>query len=199
MEFLKETLGEELYTQFAEKMNGSKIKLADISGGEYVGRDKFNSLEIERNGIAEQLSAANAEIKKFQDLDIDSVKAAAADWETKFNKAQEDAAAQITDMEYSAALKDALAGVKFTSNYAAQGVHAEIKAKKLPRENGKIIGIDDALKSIREAMPDAFAPEKAPASVIPGVAGNTQMTPPTSRETALQAAQAAMGITTPKG
>jgi len=111
------------------------------------------------------LADANAEIKKFQDLDIDGVKAAAADWESKYNKAQEESAAKIADMEYEAVLKDNLSGIKFTSAYAAQGIHAEIKAKKLPNENGKIVGIDDVLKAMRESQPDAFAPDKPPASL----------------------------------
>ena len=50
MEFLKETLGDELYTQVSEKMKDSKIKLADLSGGAYVGKDKFDALSAERPG-----------------------------------------------------------------------------------------------------------------------------------------------------
>ena len=47
MEFLKEILGEELYAQFAEKLNAyngdaankdKQIKLANLGGGEYEGQ-----------------------------------------------------------------------------------------------------------------------------------------------------------------
>jgi len=135
------------------------------------GKLMTSSLE-KGNKLAEQLkksqednAAANSEIKKFQDLDIDGVKAAAADWETKYNAAQAENAAKIADMEYDAVLKDSLSGIKFTSVYAAQGIHAEIKAKKLPSENGKIVGLDDVLTAMRETQPDAFAPDKPPASL----------------------------------
>lgn len=200
MEFLKESLGEELYGQVAEKLKDSKIKLADISGGAYVGKDKFSALETEKNGLTEQLKEANKQIEAFKGMDIDGVKAAAADWEAKYNKAQEESAAKIADMEYSAALKDALSGEKFSSVYARDGVIAEIRGRKLPLQGGKIMGLDDAIKAVREAQPDAFAQQQQQSPPkLRGAGMGPGGKPPeslTEKEAALAAAQKAMNIKT---
>ena len=54
MEFLKEILGEELYSQVESKINEyngadanreKQIKLANLGSGEYVGKGKFDSLK----------------------------------------------------------------------------------------------------------------------------------------------------------
>ena len=80
MEFLKEVLGADLYTQFAEKLNAyngneankdKQIKLANLGGGEYVGKNKHDS-EIEKlnnllAGKTSELDTANsliADLKK---------------------------------------------------------------------------------------------------------------------------------------
>ena len=46
MEFLQEILGEELYARVAEKLAGSGVKLADLSGGAYVSRKKFDAQRL---------------------------------------------------------------------------------------------------------------------------------------------------------
>ena len=176
MEFLKDVLGEELYGQVAEKLKDGKIKLADLSGGAYVGKDKFDALKAAHDGIAGQLTEANKQIQQFAAMDIDGIKRAADDWKSKAEKAEKDAAARIMEMERDAALKNALAGEKFTSDYAQKGVFDEIKAKNLAFENGSFIGITDVIKSIRETQPAAFAPEKTPAKAVTGITGGTPIT-----------------------
>ena len=76
MEFLKEILGEELYAQFAEKLNAyngdaankdKQIKLANLGGGEYVGKGKYDALQAMLDGKETELTTANgliADLKK---------------------------------------------------------------------------------------------------------------------------------------
>ena len=198
MDFLKEHLGEELYGQVSEKLKDTKIKLADISTGTYVSKDKFTTLETEKNNLTAQLTEANKEIEGFKSLDIEGVKKAAAEWETKYNKAQEESAAKIQDMEYTSVLKDSLSGEKFSSVYARDGVMNELRSKKLPLENGKIMGLDDALKAIKEAQPTAWTTEEqSPPPNLKGAGMGTGGSPPvlpTEKAEALAAAQKAMGV-----
>jgi predicted nucleic acid-binding Zn-ribbon protein len=146
------------------------------------------------------LEAANKEIEGFKGLDIEGVKKAAEDWESKYNKLQEDSAVKIADMEYSSVLKDSLANEKFSSTYARDGIMAEIRAKNLPIENGQIMGLSDMLKTIREAQPTAWAAEEqtqTPNLTGAGMGkGGTPNALPSEKEAALAEVQKAMGIKT---
>ncbi len=76
MDFLKEVLGEELFKQFTEKVNSyngnevnkdKQVKLANLSEGGYVSKDKYSALETSLNGKQTELDTANgliAELKK---------------------------------------------------------------------------------------------------------------------------------------
>lgn len=76
MEFLKAILGEELFKQFAEKLNAyngdeankdKQIKLANLGGGEYVGKGKYDALQALLDGKTAELDTANgliADLKK---------------------------------------------------------------------------------------------------------------------------------------
>lgn len=76
MEFLKEILGDELFKQFAEKVNAyngdeankdKQIKLANLTSGEYVGKGKHDALQALFDGQKTELEQANgliAELKK---------------------------------------------------------------------------------------------------------------------------------------
>lgn len=76
MEFLKEILGEELFEQFKTAINSwngneankdKLVKLANLSGGEYVGKGKFDAFQEQLTGKQSELDTANgliAELKK---------------------------------------------------------------------------------------------------------------------------------------
>lgn len=171
MEFLKETLGEELYTQVSEKLKGSKIKLADLSGGAYVGKEKFDTtvadLKNQLTAANEAVTAANAEIESYKGMDIEGIKKAAAEWEQKATqfkadaeKAQQEAADKIAAMEYDNAINSYITPLKFSSEYAKRGFVEDFKAKGFKLEDGKFLGADDYVKSVREKDPGTFAPEE---------------------------------------
>ena len=59
MEFLKEILGEELFTQFESKINeyngneankDKQVKIGNLGSGEYVGKGKYDALQEALNG-----------------------------------------------------------------------------------------------------------------------------------------------------
>ena len=156
--------------------------------------------ETEAGGLKQQLKDANKAIADFKGLDVDGIQKAADDWKAKFEQSEKEYAARIADMEYDSTLKDALSAYKFTSDYAKQGVHAEVKSKGLKLDNGAIMGLDDAIKAIKESKPDAFAPEeedkpKPPhGAVYAGRVGGNPAPLPTEKEAMLAAAKAAMKI-----
>lgn len=75
MDFLKEILGEELYAQFAEKINAhngneankdKQIKIANLGGGEYVSKAKHDALQTLFDSKDQELTAANGLINGFK-------------------------------------------------------------------------------------------------------------------------------------
>ena len=76
MNFLKEILGEELYSQVESKVNeyngneankDKQIKIGNLGTGEYVGKGKYDALQELVNGKETELKSANdliAELKK---------------------------------------------------------------------------------------------------------------------------------------
>jgi hypothetical protein len=76
MDFLKELLGEELYSQFESKINehngneankDKQIKIGNLGSGEYVGKGKYEALNELLKGKEAELTTANgliAELKK---------------------------------------------------------------------------------------------------------------------------------------
>lgn len=117
------------------------------------------SLTTERDGLRTQLGDANATIQSYKDMDIDGIKARAGEWETKYNTDTQALRDQLDAANYGFAVKDAANGYKFSSEAAKKAFCADLIEKKLPMQDGKLLGLADFIKGYKEADPDAFAPE----------------------------------------
>lgn len=130
------------------------------------GRDveaKNNSitqLQTERDGLKGQLEAASAEIKSYKDLDVEGIKAKAAEFESKYNTETQALREQLEAANYGFAVKDAIAPYKFSSESARKAFVADLTAKKLPLQEGKLLGLEDFHKQYAEADPGAFVTEE---------------------------------------
>lgn len=122
--------------------------------------DKLSSEHAEEvDNLREQLTAANNQIKEFQSMNIDEIKASAAAWQEKYAASEKAWNEKLAGLKYEAAAKDAIADIKFSSNSAKRAFLIDLQAKKLPLENDKLTGFSDFLNSYKESDPDAFAPE----------------------------------------
>lgn len=128
-------------------------------------KQQITTLTTERDAARTQLGDAN---KKLEGYD--------PEWKTKAEKAENDAKAQVAAMQQDFAAQTAAAGVKFSSESAKRAFLSDLKAKKLPLQDGKLLGFEDYLKSYRESDPDAFAPEKAAPTITVGSKGQTPAT-----------------------
>ena len=170
MEFLKEILGEELYSQTKEKVDSynnehkdKPVKLVNLSEGNYVSKEKFDSKETELTNLKTQIEDANNEIQSYKDMDIDSIKKSAADWETKYNdlvKAQDDAKKESIRAERTNAFFN---DVKFASESAKAGVIAEFNKKdfKYDEESNKFLGASEWLEDLKTKDTGAFLSDVA--------------------------------------
>ena len=75
MKFLKEILGEELFTQFESKINeyngneankDKQVKIGNLGSGEYVGKGKYDALNDLLKGKETELTTANGLIEQLE-------------------------------------------------------------------------------------------------------------------------------------
>lgn len=126
-----------------------------------------------RDNIQTQYDTAKSTLEGFEGKDFDAItkerdewktkaETAEKEWQTKLANSEKDYAAKIEERDFNDALVKALAGEKFTSDFARTGIISMIKEKGLKREGEKILGLDDYMNELRESQKDAFAPTDAP-------------------------------------
>lgn len=149
-------------------VNENYKTLADY---EKQGR-KLDTVTQERDTYKSQYDTAKTTLEGFEGKDFDAitkerdewkVKAESAEneWKAKLAESEKDYAAKIEERDFNDALVKALAGEKFTSDFARTGIISMIKEKGLKREGEKILGLDDYMNELRESQKDAFAPTDA--------------------------------------
>lgn len=127
------------------------IKIADLSGGGYVAKDKFDAKETELKGIRKQLDDANTQIKSFEDQDVDGIKQKVADWEAKYSTDTQALKDQMAAQNRSHAEDMFLAGYKFTSKAARKGVLDELRSKQFQLDDkGTFLGAKEFMSSLME-------------------------------------------------
>lgn len=135
-----------------------------------IGKQKkaAEAAETERDTLKTQLDEANKAIKSFEGLDVEGIKAKAAEWEEKYNTDTQKLRDELTEKEYGYTLNGAAAGLKFSSESARRAFVADLMAKKLPLQDGKLLGFEDIVKTYKEKDPAAFAAEGEPIQIITG-------------------------------
>lgn len=171
MEFLKEVLGEDLYSQVEskisshnsdEKNKNNQIKIANIGAGNYVEKEKLDKKITELDGVKQQLTDANATIKSYEDMDIEGIKKSAKDWEDKHKKDTEELQAKLAKKDYDHIVEKKVDGLKFSSTSAKKAFTTDLIAKELKLENDNLLGFEDFVKEYKESDPGAFEAEEDP-------------------------------------
>ena len=166
---LKELLGEELFAQvdarIQEHNSGitdktKQVRFADLSEGNYVSKEKYDSRMTELSGVRQQLTDANTTIQSYKDMDIDGIKKSASDWEAKYNTDTAALNTRIENLQKESAAKEFLSGKGFKSNLAKKAALSGMM--ELEFKDGKFAGADDYLKRLKEEDPDSFVQEPDP-------------------------------------
>lgn len=134
--------------------------------------EKYKALaetkEAELKQVKQQLEEANAQIEKFKDMDIESIKAAAEDYKQKYEKAKEEAQKEIEQIKFNYAIEKALTEAKARN---VKAVKALLDLDNLKLTDDKILGLDEQLEKIKEENDFLFEvekKEKVPTIVRPG-------------------------------
>ncbi|MEG2020641.1 MAG: phage scaffolding protein [Oscillospiraceae bacterium] len=125
--------------------------------------EKYKTLsetaEEKATDLERQLDDASTAISGFKALDIDSIKQKAADWETKYTADTAALQKQIADKDYSYAVREAVNGIKFSSESAKKAFVADASAAQLAIKDGKLLGFDDFKAKYAETDAAAFVSE----------------------------------------
>jgi len=182
MEFLKEVLGEDLFKQFVEKMNAfngneankdKQVKLANLTEGGYVSKDKYSALETSLTGKQTELDTANgliAELKKGTKGNEELQSKI-----TEYNTKVEDLQKQLAETKLKSAIKVALLSEKAVDiDYLTYKLENKLKDEKKSLEldeNDNIKGWKDVLDGLRTQFPTQFessAERKIEENKLPG-------------------------------
>lgn len=165
MEFLKEILGEELFKQFETAVNAyngneankdKQVKLANLGGGEYVGKGKYDALQAQLDGKTTELDTANgliAELKKGTKGN-EELQGKITGYETQVQQLQAELEKTKLENAIQLALRDAKA---VDPEYLAFKLREKYKPEELTLdENGKVKGMDDKLAGLKTQFPAQF-------------------------------------------
>lgn len=190
MEFLKDILGDNysavetaINTYNAKPENKDKqIKLANIGTGEYVGKGKYDALEIEKKNLDKQINTLNTTVTTLKNGNKDN--------ETlqttiqNLNKDIENLKAETEKNTKTYALKEQLskAGVQDPDYLIYK--HGGIEKFNFDNDN-KPIGVEESIKPYKEdkSMVHLFAAQQKPPYDPAGGSGNGGLKNPFAKDT----------------
>ena len=194
MDFLKALFesiegGALTYEQFVSAAKASGIKLADLSKGEYVAKKKYEDDLSGKDAIIADLNATidtrNTDLKELSEkLDkagtdstqIESLSGELDKLRKDYDKATKEYNSKLQAQAYEFAVKDFASNQSFSSNAAKRDFINSMLAKKLPMENGNIMGANDYMAEYAKENSDAFAvanDESKQTENLPKFASNT--------------------------
>lgn len=160
---LKELLGEELYGQVTEKV-GDEHKIAVVSDGSYIPKDKFNdkndevkSLKSQLEERDNQLEELSGKVKGNEELEnqIELLK-------EQNKQATEALQKELDQKTFDFNLEKSLLSKKARNPKAVRAL-LDTEAIKL-NEEGKLVGLEEQLSNLQESDPYLFdiEPESDP-------------------------------------
>lgn len=121
---------------------------------------KVQKLEEERDDYKTQLKTANDTLEKLDGLDPEAIKQERAEYENKIRTLKEEHQKEKDARSYEEAVDKSLESMKFTSEYAKMAVKREIMAAGLKQVDGKLMGINDLIESIKTKDTGVFVNEE---------------------------------------
>lgn len=153
-----EKLLNENYKTISE-MSNIQNKLEKAEGERDTYKDKYDTDIKQRDAdikdLQTKLKNAGTDAEKLKNLETDL-----ATLQTNYDTAKTDYEKKLADQAYEFAIKEKVAGLKFTSNSAKKAFLADIKADPLKMKDGDLIGFDDYVSKYKEQDAGAFVTEQ---------------------------------------
>lgn len=151
MQFLKDVLGD-MFVDVSERIESynrehpeKKVKLADLSGGNYVSKAKFNDLEAEASRLKAQLASLKAQ-ESDSNEDEDSLKKELSDLKALYEKDTDALKKELNQARFDGALDLALEKCGARN---IKAVRALLDLDSLELEDGQLAGLSAQLDAVR--------------------------------------------------
>jgi len=107
------------------------------------------------------VSDLQEKLKAFEGVDVADLQRQLTEAQDKVTKLEAEHQAKVAELEADSLLREQIAKITFSSDYARKGVYEDLKGrvKYEPGEDGKpgrLTGFDEAIEEIREKQPTAF-------------------------------------------
>ena len=171
-DFLKPILGDELYAQFDEKVKAaSGVMLADISGGSYIPKAKYDEVNAKAKDHGATIASLNATITELneklaaKEKDAEGHEKQAADvaaLQAQIAQLQTDVADRDSKLQAQARthqIKDALRDMNARN---VEVVMPLLKLDAITEMDGKLTGLTEQVDAIRKT--DGYLFDAAPGS-----------------------------------
>lgn len=153
----KEAFDKEVLENYktVKEVDTLRNKLEAAESDKKAIEEKYNTDIAQRDTdlatLQEKLKNAGADADKLSNLqtDFDNL-------QQTYNTAKADYEKQLAQQAYDFAIRENVANLKFSSNSAKKAFIADITAKNLSMENGKILGFDDFVNAYKEQDAGAF-------------------------------------------
>lgn len=193
MDFLKSVLGDELYSQVADKINAyngdeankdKQIKIGNLGSGEYVSKLKLDDVTSQLTGKQSELDAANGLIEELKKgtKGNEELQGKVTAYETQVAQLQK----QLNQTKLDSAIKVALLGAKATDVDYMTFKLKENGDLELD-DKGNIKGIDEKISGLKTQFPNQFEVDGGKGGIIdpqplPGGGGDHHTEPKTLAE-----------------
>lgn len=149
MEWLKEFLDDDLYSQVEAKLKGNdEVKIANLASGKYISKSKHDA-KIKNKDT--KIGELTEKVGKFDGVDIAKLQQDVKDWEKKY---QDDLAATKKE----AAIKLAITSAKPRNEKALMAL-LDTDIVKL-NDDGTVTGLKEQLENIKKDNGFLFEEEK---------------------------------------
>lgn len=155
---LKELLGEELHRQVMEKI-GDQHKIAIVSDGNWIPKEKFDMVNSARRQLRDQLKERDEQLEELgkKAKGHNELQQQILELQEKHKKQAEEYQRKLDQQQFDFALEKALSSAKARNPKAVKAL-LDLETVKLD-EDGTLKGLEDQIKKLRES--DGYLFEEA--------------------------------------
>jgi hypothetical protein len=177
------------YAEFSKAVTDGKIKLADLSEGNYVDKGKLDNAKSELDTANNTIADLQGKVKAFDGVDVEQLKKDVKDAQTKYDT-------DIGTLKKSSAINLALVGAKA---HDIKAVLPFVNMDAVTVDGDKVLGLDEQVQNLKKDKAFLFEEEKPTENNQTAghvtSAGEHHDSPDTGLDTFAAAAYKAAGIT----
>lgn len=164
MDAIKKLFGDEPinFENFSKLVTEKKIKLVDLSAGNYVSKDKFIAVETKSNELETQLQKRDSDIEKIKSEagDNETLKLQITELQESNKNITEETTKKVKDLKIESAIELSIASARPTDTNAQKSIKNLIDRDIVKiDEEGDLVGMDDQLSKLKESSPYFFEVE----------------------------------------